>query len=138
MKRTREEILERNAFGEKACNTCDTWLPESDFSIDMAASDGLMGRCKTCGRFARYKLTRDDIANMLAAQDNRCPICNKALVGLKDFAVDHDHRCCSGSTCCGKCNRGLVCTRCNVMVLSTLENDELVSRAMYYLEQYRD
>lgn len=64
--------------------------------------------CKT------YGLKPGQYAALYAAQGGGCamPMCNSAGKS-KRLAVDHDHRCCPGSTSCGKCVRGLLCQPCN-------------------------
>lgn len=70
-------------------------------------------------------------------QDSACAICGDAENGGKRLSVDHDHSCCPGVTSCGKCFRGLLCSRCN-LVLGRCEDDPHVFRAMAdYLEDRR-
>ncbi len=60
-----------------------------------------------------FKLDLDTYAEMLSAQDGVCGICGEPPTKA-NLAVDHDHRCCSGSRkTCGQCLRGLLCLTCN-------------------------
>lgn len=40
---------------------------------------------------------------------------------LYNFAVDHDHRCCSGQDSCGQCIRGIICRDCNMAMPHRLD-----------------
>jgi hypothetical protein len=79
----------------------------------------------------RYHLLPKDITRMRAEQGGKCRLCRCELPDR--FAIDHDHRCCSGRRSCGKCIRGLLCKRCNVLV-GYLESTpkKLLSRALAY------
>lgn len=66
----------------------------------------------------KFHITPADYWQMLAEQDGRCKICRRtpeeaANSRTARFAVDHDRRCCPGDSSCGKCVRGLLCTKCN-------------------------
>lgn len=66
----------------------------------------------------RYGMTVSQLREKLKSQNYQCLICEKDLQGLK-FSVDHDPECCDPSSkknACGKCNRGILCHRCNIMV----------------------
>ena len=43
-----------------------------------------------------------------------CQICKQE--SDVNFHVDHDHTCCPAQNSCGKCIRGIVCSRCNMLV----------------------
>ncbi len=49
--------------------------------------------------------------------------------------IDHDHGCCPNSNSCGRCIRGLLCTRCNLRVGSfeSLARDGLLAKLGVYL-----
>jgi len=63
----------------------------------------------------RYNFSLTEYNKMLEAQGGRCALCKTDTAGKngRAFSVDHDHSCCSGKTSCGKCIRGLLCTKCN-------------------------
>ena len=63
---------------------------------------------------AKYAMTVAEYADMLEAQGGVCAICGGTQA--KRLSVDHDHACCSGKTSCGKCVRGLLCYRCNMVL----------------------
>ena len=67
-----------------------------------------------------YKLSLEQFNDLKNSQDNKCP-CGR---NFTDYVpqVDHDHSCCPGNESCGKCVRGLLCQRCN-MVAGMLEED---------------
>src|SRR5579864_527146 len=88
----------------------------------------------------RYHLTWEQYQIKLRKQNNTC-ICGRSFNrdGGKQAAphVDHNHKCCSGETSCGKCVRGILCFRCNC-VLGFLENEPhlLPKYLKVYLAKY--
>lgn len=58
-----------------------------------------------------------------------CMMCNR----VRARAVDHDHSCCSGKTSCGKCVRGLLCTRCNVFLGHSRDDVAVAHNMVDYL-----
>lgn len=90
-------------------------------------------------RYARlhhYNLTIAQYNNLLKKQNNRCACCGKPHIDkrLKRLHVDHDHNCCSGKTCCGKCIRGLLCFHCNTALGLLNDNPEKIQKLLTYLE----
>ena len=62
-----------------------------------------------------FKLTEEAYDAMFKAQSGVCGICGEPPAKM-NLAVDHDHSCCKGgkgARTCGKCIRGLLCSRCN-------------------------
>lgn len=98
-------------------------------------------RCATCHRAVRtarstathgryieatYGITEDQYADILAVQDGRCYICQRATGARRRLAVDHDHV--SGEV------RGLLCKPCNRDVLGHLrDSTDALFRAIEYL-----
>ena len=73
----------------------------------------------------RYGITLEDYNARFKRQDGRCrnPGCRmpETVIDKRTgrpiwLAVDHDHGCCVGEGSCGKCIRGLLCSRCNTML----------------------
>jgi len=150
----------------KICPRCETEKPAHDYARDKSRSDGMQRICRLCdSRKARawYKINREKKATyyrihkgykkyqrlkekynltdvqfdeMLVAQDGNCAIC-----GHKDsrgLSVDHDHSCCAGRNSCGKCVRGLLCSRCN-MGLGNLGDDiETLLKSVDYLMSHHE
>lgn len=86
----------------------------------------------------KHRLTDKDYWRLYDEQEGRCRICQREDERL---VVDHDHACCpsnndtrSNSRNCGRCTRGLLCYRCNVLV-GHLERSGggVVTRAVDYL-----
>lgn len=70
------------------------------------------------------------------AQGGRCAWCNLAGGKSRRLAVDHDHKCCPGSTSCGKCARGLLCSPCNQFISFRMRDDpEAIRRGARYLNE---
>ena len=79
----------------------------------------------------RYKLTPHAFAALLEVQGGRCAICEK--VPSYTPHVDHDHNYCPTSRTCGKCVRGILCSRCNTALAW---HEEHAAGAAAYLERY--
>ena len=91
-------------------------------------------RCTTCHRARKkdlrakshssrmlklYALTDGEYDKLLEAQGGMCYTCgywtgNRGAT--KKLSVDHDHSCCPAPPICGKCIRGLICSRCNSLL----------------------
>lgn len=82
---------------------------------------------------ARYGLSQAEYKNMVKNQKGRCAICFKKP---HRFMVDHDHACCPGRKTCGKCIRGLLCQRCNIL-LGFAEDNRLSENVRRYLDAVR-
>lgn len=66
-----------------------------------------------------YNLSDGEYAALYAAQGGHCYTCGRwtGNRGLsKKLSVDHDHSCCPVPPICGKCIRGLICSRCNSLI----------------------
>lgn len=83
--------------------------------------------------FARYGITPEEKEQMLQDQGGTCAICP----ATKNLVVDHDHSCCPGEKCCGKCIRGLLCNQHNWGLGNFDDDTEILSRAIKYLENHR-
>lgn len=90
---------------------------------------------------ARYHLTPEEYAEMLAKQGGVCRICRQPEVQLnvngdiKMLAVDHDHACCpTPMRSCGNCNRGLLCARCNKILGMVGDDISLLAKSIIYLK----
>lgn len=89
---------------------------------------------KKASLWSHYKLTMDRYLEMLDEQNYCCKICNRTTHKLY---VDHDHSCCPESRTCGKCTRGLVCQRCNILLGMMENNDGIIESAEQYIAFYR-
>lgn len=82
-----------------------------------------------------YNITLAERDEILAAQGGACAICRTTEPeGQGGWHVDHDHRCCPGSRSCGKCIRGLLCSRCNPMIGMARDDRDVLRAAVEYLE----
>lgn len=94
----------------------------------------------------KYGVSDSRLNEMFEEQGNKC-CCGKEFgerfpVKVKrKWAVDHDHKCCDNKgksrKTCGKCTRGLLCLRCNI-VLGLMEEDHrlLPAHLQEYLRKY--
>lgn len=87
----------------------------------------------------RYKTTPEEYDKKLAGQNSCCACCGRPM-GARRFAVDHDHTCCPQRESCGKCTRGLVCQRCNVLIgiFESIVASGLVLKIPQYLAKYKE
>ena len=86
----------------------------------------------------RYGLTPVQFDEMLASQDNRCAICRTDEPGGQGWHVDHDHRCCNTrKTSCGRCIRGILCSRCNIAIGNLRDDEVIIQAALDYVIVHR-
>lgn len=84
-----------------------------------------------------YKMTREDYELRLAKQNGGCAICGGQNTENIRLAIDHDHACCLGQKkSCGKCVRGLLCSRCNHMLGHARDNIKILESAILYLRSF--
>lgn len=110
---------------KKACKDCESTSRKLPYPGP---------RCTTCHRARKkvlrernhssrmqklYNLSDGEYAELYKAQNGLCFTCgewsgNRGL--RKKLSVDHDHSCCPAPPICGKCIRGLICSRCNTLI----------------------
>lgn len=122
---------------KKTCTVCGIVKSLEKFNRDASTSDGRRTWCKLCSRDKdrayRYNMPVEEFRSLLRAQGYSCAVCGEMFGTDKAPDVDHDHLCCPGRVGCGRCNRGLVCARCN-KVLGLFEDDvTLFEAATKYL-----
>lgn len=82
-----------------------------------------------------YGLSVDEYKTLIIAQNNKCAICNKEesaknKAGLiRPLCVDHDH-------VTGKV-RQLLCNHCNSMLGHSLDNIEILEKAIEYIKRHK-
>ena len=133
----------RDADGNKQCTKCEMWLPLKSYSPHPSTADRLNPICGKCvaahSRFSRYGVNADWFERTVARQNGRCAICEEADVSSPySGCVDHDHSCCPDGTSCGKCVRGVLCRRCNLMLGHALDSSRILQSAVEYLGRARD
>lgn len=81
--------------------------------------------------YYRHKITQEDYENILVKQDLKCPICLEFLSfddkNYQKMAVDHNHK--SGKI------RGILHTRCNLLLGHAQDSYEILVRAAEYLRE---
>ncbi len=75
------------------------------------------------------------------AQKGLCACCGEAMVRSgrtkMSVCVDHDRSCCPGKKSCGKCVRGMIHWRCNLMLGYSSDEPKLLRAAADYVEQWQ-
>ena len=110
-----------NKYGD--CRTCARnrnreWLKrheEYDKNRGCVYREKYPEKVRASKRKSQYKISVEETIKKLAQQNNRCLICFKEI-SLETLNIDYDHKCCPETPTCGKCTRGLLCTRCNILL----------------------
>lgn len=131
----------------KRCTTCREVKPLESFVVDRRKKSGRGARCSDCQKAymrAQYasghrspkvagRINRRN--ELLTLQDGICAVCGSSEPGSRyGWQLDHDHSCCPGKTwaSCGRCDRGVLCQRCNLR-LSVVEDAVFMAQAHRYL-----
>lgn len=106
-----------------------------------------VGTQRETGLYRKYHLTIEGWDELLARQGGGCAVCgakpaqephNRNPTATRaSLHVDHDHACCPGPYSCGRCVRGLLCSRCNRAVGLMADNPERLRAAADYVERSR-
>jgi hypothetical protein len=80
-------------------------------------------RHRYSGQIKKHHLTTEWAVRLITATN--CDVCGERLPtkdSKNQAVVDHDHACCPKQESCGRCVRGILCNRCN-MVAGAVEKD---------------
>jgi hypothetical protein len=79
-----------------------------------------------------YGITMEQYEMMYAAQEGLCAICGREETSARFtyLAIDHCHH--TGDI------RGLLCSRCNIVIGQMEENPDLLRKAAAYIERFQD
>jgi len=84
----------------------------------------------------KHGITIEIYEELLRRQGGVCAICKNPESERKGkLSIDHDHKCCQGKQSCGKCIRGLLCTKCNQAIGCFNESRETIVAALNYIEK---
>ncbi len=142
---------------KKRCNSCKRVLFRGAFPKDPRNKDGLFGSCEECQnekakawqarhlervrgfRRARYGT---DFNSLWVQQKGLCAVCGVAMLPRgkhpESVNIDHDHSCCPTlAKSCGKCVRGLVCHRCNLLLGQARDDRRVLEGALKYLDRWQ-
>lgn len=137
----------RRAQDELRCIECGLVIPLPDGPASRrpkrcpthaaAHEEARVHRKEELRRYRRHGIDEARYLEMLDAQGGRCAICRTDTpdaVG-REWHIDHDHACCSGTFGCAKCVRALLCQSCNQGLGYFNDDPELVAAAIDYLER---
>lgn len=157
-RRPKGSVLNRDEQGRKECATCEKWLTEEEFGFSSRSLDNLRRECKVC-RAAdarrrganksrgekreswlrrRYGVTPEWFDRTFESQKESCACCGTSNPGPRGWQLDHDHSCCNSvgaETICGKCLRGILCSRCNLTLGVVNDSVELLQKMQDYLRR---
>ena len=128
-------------YGRK-CTDCGVFKLASEFNLerDVKAIGGVTMRaqCRPCREHIKWKsfiqrtygINAEEYCEMLAAQDNKCAICdseevNNSRISSGKLFIDHCHD-------TGKV-RGLLCSKCNHSIGLLNDDVDLLHKAIAYL-----
>lgn len=151
-------MVKSSLLTTKQCRICLVEKPTTEFYKSSRGVYGVGPYCKPCHKdrgkrawtgysdtfkqkrrdkhvLTKYKMTHQDYLNLLENQGGCCAMCQTVQPGGNGaFNIDHDHTCCPGSISCGNCIRGLLCQKCNMRLVDSIEWHE---NAIKYLKNYQ-
>lgn len=117
----------REAEPERVRELKRAWASANPESVRLTSTNSRMMK--------RHRITVDGYEELLAGQGGCCALCGTTEPGERQqrFDIDHDHSCCPGRESCGRCVRGLLCRRCNVLLGWMNDSVDLLIEAAAYL-----
>lgn len=141
---SRKKYESRRVYPEKVkdglihCRRCDQYLKEENFSAQSVGKYEAKPYCNSCRKhighthnMKRLGISVEKYIDLEKEQDYKCKICGGT--DSKRLSVDHDHSCCNSYPNCGKCIRGLLCSRCNKTLGMINDDQELLKKMIEYL-----
>lgn len=123
------------------CRRCEKYLAIEEFPKRNGNSKYSRTYCIPCDKeighrfnLKRFGLTAEQYVDMEKSQNGVCAIC-KQKDPIKRLSVDHDHSCCPGEKTCGKCNRGLLCSKCNKTLGMVSDDIKILQDMINYLQK---
>lgn len=83
---------------------------------------------------SRYGITLQQYRALHDAQGGVCAICGGTNANEYRLSIDHDHSCCPGMGSCGRCIRGLLCGKCNLVLGHADDDASRLRLAANYLD----
>lgn len=77
--------------------------------------------------FSKYNINKKELQNLRNNSKGKCNICKKSCTTGRKLAIDHCHN-------TGKV-RGLLCSKCNLMLGQAKDNINILKSAINYLEE---
>ena len=123
----------------KRCTVCGEVKPLTAFHARNDRLCGRQSRCITCGsaatmssrRWYQRGISREQYAEMVAAQAGKCAICGKPETARgRSLSTDHDHR--TGRL------RALLCSRCNTGLGLFGDSVQGLESAIRYLRAHEE
>lgn len=129
-----KRVFDRKMQGTKMqCRWCKEYLELNSFGKNKTYCKECSGKVGHTNNIKRFGLTPEQYIDLSNAQNNVCKICNNSE--SKRLSVDHNHSCCNGQFSCGRCIRGLICSRCN-RTLGLLKDDvNILNKMIEYLSR---
>jgi hypothetical protein len=121
------------------CRRCEQIKPIAEYS--RRNNKYFKSYCKKCSyelgsanNIHRKGISVEEYEELEKKQNGLCKICNSPEQKNKRLSIDHDHKCCPGYDTCGKCNRGLLCSRCNKVLGQVNDDIETLTSMIDYLK----
>lgn len=147
-------------LAEQTCYRCDRTLPLESFNRMSKKKSGHRGECRECQRIdrlrymaevdptehaerrraskyrQRFRKSLAEVEAIFAEADYSCEACGTHRDDTHNgtLVLDHNHACCSGEYTCGKCIRGVLCTKCNLGLGALEDSIEKLRRLLTYME----
>jgi hypothetical protein len=120
--------------GNFHCRRCDKYLEEKSFKRYKKSY------CASCTEYVgsfhnlkRLGISPEEYFELERNQNSVCKICGGK--DKKRLAVDHNHSCCNSYPACGKCVRGLLCSRCNKTLGMVKDDIDILNKMIKYLSE---